>query len=427
MKNKLNTKNRIYIILIIVILTIVSSIFLINNKLSDNKAQLDEVKLKDIKDNNMFAIMVNDGSGKYTSNDQFPGDGYKFNSEKSGCMDNNNELIPDSLSFDEKEQKAIVNTGQTSYCYLYFDEVPQTLQTLQSKAGSGLSTDLVGGMYRYIGTNDVVTNNYICLSGVGSNGCGTSGTHDSMYRIIGITEEGNIKVIKQTKYNNTNYAWNTKFDENNSNTTYKCDLTSGCPEWPNSEIYTTLNTNFYNSLNDGIRRKIQEWNWWYGDIEYNYAKNLTGDDLYKIETGQKESQYYGKLPSEKGNAITTKEWDEQKTGNIGLMYLHDYYYQSNENGCHSSKGESGYNKCRDNGWMHLAQNGNSSDYEWTMSRVGRDSISSACFRAWGVYPDGRVNYDGSYGKYAVRPVFYLTSDIELEGEGTTKNPFYISK
>ena len=249
-------KRKTTIIFVIgVILTIVSSMFLINNKLSDKETQLDEVKLKDIKENNMFAIMVNDGSGKYTSNNQFPGDGYKFNSEKSGCMDNNSQLIPDSLSFDEKEQKAIVNTGQTSYCYLYFDVIPQTLQTLQSKSGSGLSSASVGGMYRYQGAD---VDNYICLGSLNNTDCKEK--TDNMYRIIGITEEGNIKVMKQTKYIDSNgrttYKWNTAYSvASGVSNKDKCDTDSGCPEWPKSEIYTTLNNTFYNSLNADIKIK----------------------------------------------------------------------------------------------------------------------------------------------------------------------------
>ena len=85
------------------------------------------------------------------------------------------------------------------------------MQTLQSKASSGLSEGLIGGMYRYQGTNDVVKNNYICLKEAGQANC--TDKSDNMYRIIGITEEGNIKVMKQTKYTDSDgtdkFAWST--------------------------------------------------------------------------------------------------------------------------------------------------------------------------------------------------------------------------
>ncbi len=422
MKNKLNTKNRIYIILIVVILTIVSSIFLINNKLSDNKTQLDEVKLKDIKDNNMFAIMVKE-NGEYTSSDKFPGDGYKFNSEKSGCMDNNNQLIPDSLSYDEGSQQVIVNTGQTSYCYLYFDKQLSVADLEKYDKTNTLSNELVGGMYRYQGTNSVVQNNYICLGKLNDEKCGDK--NSNMYRIIGITENGNIKVMKLTSMGAK--KWNTNYHVGSSSSG-KCDTSTGCPEWPDSEIFKTLNgetDSFLNTLNESIKEKIEPQKWYYGDIGWNYSKTLGVEDTYKIESGQKETQYY----NAQGTLVTDQKWKQMdEPASIGLIYLHDYYYQANQESCQSDK-NSNYAYCQTKGWMHMKNNGGATSgneiYEWTMSRIGRWSSSDTNFYAWLVTSSGDVN-DGTLNyAYAVRPVFYLKSDIELGGAGSTSDPFYI--
>ncbi len=405
------------VIFVIGVILIVSTFLICHKHTAYQTTQLDEVKLKDVDENNMFAIMVKGTDGKYTSIDQFPGEGYKLNEDKSGCMDNNNELISDSLSYDEGEQKVIVNTGQTSYCYLYFDK-QLSVNDLRAKSGIGLSDEPVGGMYRYQGSS---VDNYICLSGVGSNGCGTSGTNDKLYRIIGITENGNIKVIKQIKYGY--YAWNTNYTDST------CD-SSGCPEWPDSEIYKTLNgeiDSFLSKLSGDIKNKIADWEWYYGDIELNYAYKAA-DQIYDIETGQTETQYYGKTSSSK-DLVKGQKWKKMDNkAKIGLIYLHDYYYQSTtSNNCYYNS--STYTQCKTGGWMNMSKNDSSSssneEYEWTMTRVGRENNSSIVFDAWVVRTSGDVFYSNLLSQRAVRPVFYLKSDVELGGTGSRTEPFYI--
>ncbi len=274
-------------------------------------------------------------------------------------------------------------------------------------------------MYRYQGPT---VDNYICLKEVGTAGC-LETNDNNMYRIIGITPEGNIKVIKQTKYNNgstTDFVWNTKYQNSTCGN-------KGCPEWPESEIYTTLNTNFYNSLISDIQGKIQKWNWWYGDMHYDYVGTLGVDDLYQVETGVKETKYYEPTKSNKSE-VTDQKWTKRSECNIGLIYLHDYYYQANQESCHRVKNNH-YASCISQGWMHISKNGGtSSDDEWTMSRIGQTGDSLSGFNAWWVTTAGNGNVaNASLGAAApVRPVFYLKNDIELKGEGSTTNPFYIA-
>ncbi len=422
MKNKLNTKNRIYIILIIVILTIVSSIFLINNKLSDKETQLDEVKLvnNNSSKSGMFAIMLQEENGEYkqsTKND-FPTEGYNYNADKSGCIDSKGLAVANVLTYTDK--KFSVRTNQAVYCYVYFDKSNAKELIEQLKKSNGLSSEPVGGMYRYQGTNAQV-NNYLCLEGK------CSEKSDDMYRIIGITPEGNIKVIKQTSIGK--YKWDTKYsvDSNYSSEDYYC-TGEDCPTWEQSEIYKTLNDTFYNSLNDNIQNKIEPQKWWYGDIGYDYLGTLTtADEVYNIETGNASTQYYDKS----GTLIeSTKDikWTKMSDkANIGLIYLHDYYYQSQQNNCHYEKGDSVYKKCMNDGWMHLSQNGNTSDNEWTMSRIGRHNGASTFFGAWYVNALGHVNSNGLHAPFAVRPVFYLKNNIKLYGSGTVDNPFTLTE
>ena len=425
-------KKKIFITTIILLLVLTTSIVFIRKNKSAN-ATLDTVSLKEVEKDNMFAIMVNDGSGEYTQSDgnDFPTEGYSYNEEKSGCMDNNGEKIENSLIYDSDSNKVTLTTNKTSYCYLYFDKSNAEELLKQLKSTQGLSTDPIGGMYRYQGADTLMGNNvrnYICLSGVGSNGCDASsnGTDDNMYRIIGITEEGNIKVIKQTKYNNK-YVWNTKYSTlSSTGSSYRCEVDE-CPEWPNSEIYTTLNHTFYNTLDNSIQSKIEPQNWWYGDMHFEFVGTLTADEVYQVETGKMNTKYYRYSSSSKGKEVTDeklKQMDEEAP--IGLMYLHDYYYQSKENGCHVLQGSSEYQKCIDNGWMHMKNNGNSSDDEWTMARVGWYGTPSTNFWAWYLNTDGRLDQLPPNNLRSIRPVFYLTNDIVLKGAGTYDNPFYIA-
>ena len=106
---------------------------------------------------------------------------------------------------------------------------------------------------------------------------------------------------------------------------------------------------------------------------------------------------------------------------ISLMYVSDYLL---------SLGSSALEyKSYDNratlktGWIHINNNDNvASSFEWTSSRRGD---SGGVYRAWSVYPEGHVQWSNVYNKYSVRPVFYLTSEAELSGEGTSTSPYII--
>ncbi len=279
---------------------------------------------------------------------------------------------------------------------------------LKSQKNSGLSKEIVGGMYRYQGTNDQV-NNYLCLEGKCSSGS------DDMYRIIGVTPEGNIKVIKQTRYGSA-MKWWTGYSgiENNK-------------EWLDADIFETLNTNFYNSLDTIIQGKIQEWEYMYGDISNEYINsNISTDTAYQIETGQENTKYYD---PDSGDYIEDQKWTEKVSANIGLMYIHDYAYALGGTGSTSSCIQD-YADCKTS-WIHMSNNGGATtgkeQYEWTMTRRGRYSSPNPYFGAWFVSSDGRFNYSYLSAEYVVRPVFYLKNDIQLYGSGTTEDPFTLTK
>ena len=139
---------------LIIILSIAGalSIFLsfksFNNK--NNVIKLDEVKLKEnITNKNALAIMVEkeDGTGYevYKVNDvvsnTFPTTGYTFNSEKSGCVDANGNIIENSLSYNSESNKVSLAINRSANCYVYFDKVEEINWTYYGWNGnSGCST-----------------------------------------------------------------------------------------------------------------------------------------------------------------------------------------------------------------------------------------------------------------------------------------------
>ncbi len=246
------------------------------------------------------------------------------------------------------------------------------------------SRTAVEGLYRFKGTYSEVKNNYICL-GADENPDKCKTNANNMYRIIGVTDgteestlglkAGMLKVIKATP-SNTGQAWSTNSSSN--------------IDWDNGSntVRTYLNSTFYNgnTIDSRIKPYIAEVNWWKGD---------------------------------RTNATSSGEERKTKTSGkyrVGLMYASDYYnswsYDSNTNS-----------------WLHIIHGTSnsstySSTYEWTMTRSGTDGYG---YEAWGVRSDGPLNRFGVAYTYAsaVRPVFYLSSDVKLTGQGIETDPFII--
>ena len=75
-------------------------------------------------------------------------------------------------------------------------------------------------------------------------------------------------------------------------------------------------------------------------------------------------------------------------------------------------------------WLSLTNNDSNIGWEWTMTYFGLFSDFGE-YDAWNVDPRGNVESGYLNIKCAVRPSFYLASDVELEGEGTKTNPYRI--
>ena len=116
----------------------------------------------------------------------------------------------------------------------------------------------------------------------------------------------------------------------------------------------------------------------------------------------------------------TYTWNQNVTAKISLMYIHDYLYSY-------PGGNPGNNSIAKNGWIFFQKDGynSSPSYDWLNIRWGIFSTSNPGVDAQCVSSGGNVVNTFLGNQYGVRPVFYLTSDIEIYGEGTKEKPFMI--
>jgi len=333
---------------------------------------LKEIKEEHAIDKENYGMYIQNDEGKYveyTDSVFFP-EGYDLNLEKSSCVDVKGNAINDILSINETSITMVSN--KTAYCYLYFDEKLTAGETIIKSNPDNLSKELVGGLYRYQGTADVVTNNYFCFGTNDKEKC-LGNSNVFMYRIIGINEDNQIKLIKTNAVDNTPWHTNYSFNATWSNCSLRNNL--------NQATFLTKTTYIPSAEWSDL---IENTKWYYGDVG---SRGYTTDEMFNLET-------------------TFSDWVQSK---ISLMYIHDYFYAGLCSTCMSS--------C--SSWLNFETE------EWTMSRKG---ASSGGYHAWAIMGT-YTNISGQNTancSYASRPVFYLKADITLSGSGTTDDPYIIN-
>ncbi len=341
-----------------------------------------------------------------------------------------------------------------------------------------LSEDIQGDMYRYQGTGDIT--NWICFGTDNKEECTNDKDH-YMYRIIGITPEGEMKLIKQTpvvEEGNKIFSWfkATGTDEN-GNTLYGT-AEKGFETWPDSLIYKRLNglsngkitgdganhkkssnpninvdTDIFvdsseyeylksgdeNGTNDGIGSEwykiISDHEWMYGDTEDSF--NFNGHEMYKAETGQIETRYNyfdSETSTYKSGTYTWNKETDKVTAKIGLPYLYDFYLAYYDGETEDTRGNPGVSSLGEN-WL-LKIGPNEDHVKAVMERCTKISGAPlpntwAAFRSvWSASgEDGLCNiidsvtYTGTGLQHF--PTFYLPNTIEMEGTGIETDPYRI--
>ena len=263
--------------------------------------------------------------------------------------------------------------------------------------------------YRYAGANP---NNYVCF-GSDEESC----SNNDLYRIIGVFD-GKVKLIKSdyttsdmlgtdgrdyygaysdstSNYKGSmdtstiaEYRWNydTSVSENGSN------------NWTTSEFNTiNLNTNYWNYLGATWQNLIVETTWHLGGMTSNVN---TAKAFYD---GERNNAGYGSNPT-------------TYTDEIGLMYPSDYGYAASPDVWATNLGLYVNSTITANNWMYLGV------YEWTLTPYSSDSS-----RVFFVNDNARLSYNTANFGYAARPVFYLKSNVALQGgSGTSSDPYALA-
>ena len=158
--------------------------------------------------------------------------------------------------------------------------------------------------------------------------------------------------------------------------------------WFLSSLYETLNGSYFESISPS----------WQGLINQN--RGWVNSSVHNTDTVK---QYYSQ---------ESTEYQYDYGPKIGLMYVSDCGYAADPSYWTTTMSQYSYT-CASN-WMYCGE------YEWTMVQ---DSSTAGAF-----YADLFDSNNGSkIQTYAVRPVFYLKSDvIYVSGSGTQTDPYRIA-
>ena len=239
---------------------------------------------------------------------------------------------------------------------------------------SNLTNGAGDNSYRFAGENP---NNYVCF---GSRDATCPA--ENLYRIIGVFGDNNhgvsgqqlVKVIKNTSIGNI------KWNRSNSNV------------WTNASLNTTLNSTFKTEKLSGFEDKIAEVTW---KVSGFNSGIVNAKSFYTME-------------------ITNAT--KINTAKIGLMYPSEYGFAALQDFWTTNL--TNYDSAAKNkDWLYLNAT------EWTLS-----PYSSGTNCAWNLLSSGIIsNYYYVTNTCAVRPSFYLTSDVQYaSGTGSLENPIRLT-
>ena len=371
------------------------------------------------------------GSGEYTvaSDNTWPQDGYVFNERLSACENGS------ALTWDDTTKRVIVEANTVEKCYIYFDvEKPtlastiEDLYTVDGENGlyyhdgigdyTNANQEARDNSYRFSGANP---NNYVCF-GPGAESEGTC-ANDNLYRIIGLFDDdkdGNYQ-IKLIKSDYTTSAmlgtdgrdYNGSYSANTSNYKGSMDTSTiaayrwnyddsvsayGSNNWTTSEFnIINLNTNYWNYLGTTWQNLIAGTTWHLGGMT---SKVNTAKEFYD---GERNNLGYGSNPT-------------TYTDEIGLMYVSDYGYAASPDAWATNLGSYNNSTITASNWLYMGLT------EWPI--IPDSSNSHFVFN---VSISGYLNYSNANFGNSARPVFYLESNVALQGgSGTSSDPFRLA-
>ena len=421
-------KKKVIIGIISVLVVISGCLFVMFNSSNKSYYVITNNNEEKIMNTNALTMMYETeaGSGEYqvTSDTTWPQEGYVFNERLSACENGS------ALTWDDTTKRVIVEANTVEKCYIYFDvEKPtlaSTIEDLYTVDGeNGLyyhdghgtygAQEAGDNSYRYAGANP---NNYVCFGSVEET-CPA----ENLYRIIGVFDDDKdsnyqIKLIKADyttsamlgtdgrDYNGTYSSVISNYKGNMDTSTiaaYRWNYdtsvsTYGSNNWTTSEFNTiNLNTNYWNYLGAIWQNLIVETTWHLGGMT---SHNNTAKAFYD---GERNNAGYGSNPT-------------TYTDEIGLMYPSDYGYAASPDAWATNLFNYNNSTITSNNWLYMGL------YEWTIT-----PCSSLIGVVFFVGSNGRLSDGGADVGYAARPVFYLKSNVALQGgSGTSSDPYRLA-
>ena len=248
--------------------------------------------------------------------------------------------------------------------------------------------------------------------------------NDNLYRIIGLFDDdkdGNyqIKLIKSDYTTSAMLGTDGRdyvgaydgddgsYYKGNMNTStiaayrWNYDISGGSlgsNNWTTSEFNTiNLNTNYWNYLGATWQNLIAETTWHLGAMA---SSSNTAKAFYD---GERNNAGYGSNP--------TTYSDE-----IGLMYPSDYGYAASPDAWATNLSSYSSSTITASNWMYMGL------VEWAINPYSRDRLG-----VFSVRNTGYLNSTSAGYGYAARPVFYLESNVQLQGgSGTSSDPYRLA-
>ena len=361
----------------------------------------------ELSDFNLIGAYIQEGDN-YIQVNEIPTSGYEFNSEKSYCTVNG-ENINATIAFDMTSQtlSVVPLTTKGTKCYLYFDEKASGGNYILAgdNPPTNSTTDWTGGTSYYYTGNP---NNWVEFAGF-------------WWRIIRINGDGSIRMIYQGTSANTTGS-GTQIGESFFNISCNNNMYVGYMYGSSSSDYNTTHSNTNSSTIKGVLDQ------WYSVTSglTTYAEYIDGNAGFCGDrttysgsgTGTTQTYYaaYNRLVNVNNPSLQCESRDvytttDSSTGNksltypIGLLTADEAALAGIT--CNNANTES-YLYTNSSYWTMSP-----SSYGYGVAHVfvlDSNTISSG----WGVIdsPD-------------IRPVINLRSDIQITGTGTTSDPFKV--
>ena len=326
-----------------------------------------------------------------------------YSSSVTSQPTNQDASLTVTLDFVQSDGSSSGNGGTTG-------NAAEMLKANVVTSGDGLYADSAeAGRYVYRGANP---NNYITL--------GTD-----TYRIISIEDDNTLKVIKNGSIGSK--AFDTQNARYSTISTDYCSSEYGCKVWGSKT--TMLDTNGKNVTQmprevDGTLYNLPDSeatlntylnNDWYNSLSSN-VQNIVVSHMFNVGvTKYNETNLSNTITQEQ-----TYKW----LGRVGLMNPSDYVKASTNSACDSVNAYYNTSSCYSNSATHnwIFAGPAAKSTSWTLAPSSNSYASSVFLvNSVGYLGNGRI----ATGSRGVAPVLYLSSDISLEGDGTSNSPYTV--